>query len=130
MASPTEPESADAKKAGRDMRRKLRLSFGGVALFPLAIILYGQHQLHQARQSEQWPVVSGKIIRSFVKTSSSEGVTSYSADIKYAYTVQGVEHRSDVVVIGGHSYGANATVKRYPLGKEYGAYFLSVEHKE
>ena len=100
------------------MRRQMLSTFGCVALFPLAIILYGQYQLHQAKQSEQWPVVPGKIIRSFVKTSSSEGVTSYSADIKYAYTVQGVEHRSAVVVIGGHSYSANGTVKRYPLGKE------------
>ena len=51
MNSPAEPESADSKKAGRDMRRKLLLSFGGVALFPLAILLYGQYQLHQARQA-------------------------------------------------------------------------------
>ena len=118
MGNPSEPELADAKKAGRETRRKQLLMFGGVALFPLAIILYGQYQLHQARQSEQWPVVPGKIVRSFVKSSISEGETIYSADIKYAYTVQGVEHRSDVVVIGGHSYGANATVNRYPLGKE------------
>jgi hypothetical protein len=53
-----------------------------------------------------------------VKSSVDEGQTFYTADIKYAYTVQGVEYRSDVVVIGGHSYGANATVKRYPLGKK------------
>ena len=118
MSSPAEPESADAKKAGRAMRRQMLSAFALVALFPSAIILYGQYQLNQARQSEQWPVVPGKIIRSFVKSSISEGATSYSADIKYSYTVEGVEHRSDVVVIGGHSYGANATVKRYPLGKE------------
>ncbi len=100
------------------MRRQLLLALGGVALFPLAIILYGQYQLHQARLSEQWPLAPGRIVRSFVKSSSSENGTSYSADIKYAYTVQGVEHRSNVVVIGGHAYGANSAVKRYPLGKE------------
>lgn len=100
------------------MRRELLLCFGFAAIFPLAIILYGQYQLHYARQSKQWPHAPGRIVTSEVRSSSSEGVTSYSADIEYVYTVQGVEYRSDVVVIGGHSYGANATVKRYSLGSE------------
>ena len=116
--APTDTESADAKKSGRKVRRQILLSLGLVALFPLAIILYGQYQLHYARQSEQWPLAPGRIVTSEVRSSSSEGVTSYSADIEYVYTVQGVEYRSDVVVIGGHSYGANATVKRYSLGSE------------
>ncbi len=118
MDDRTDSESVDAKKSGRKVRRELLLCFGFAAIFPLAIILYGQYQLHYARQSKQWPHAPGRIVTSEVRSSSSEGVTSYSADIEYVYTVQGVEYRSDVVVIGGHSYGANATVKRYSLGSE------------
>jgi len=52
-----------------------------------------------------------------VTSHTVEDGTTYSADIEYVYTVEGIEHDSDVVVLRGHSYSAQEAVSRYPLGK-------------
>jgi len=101
--------------------RKQRYAFLAVCCIPaivgLVFILYGELKRKQARASLDWPVAAGRIVTSKVTSSTSEGDTTYSADIEYVYTVEGVEHDGDVVVIGGHEYALHSVVARYPRGK-------------
>ena len=116
--SESDKEKADKEKAeGRTQRHALLFIWGIIGAIGLVLILYGQLQRRGARASAEWPVVSGKIVTSEVTSHTDEDGTTYSADIEYVYTVEGIEHRSNVLVIGGHPYGAQETVSRYPLGK-------------
>ena len=98
--------------------RKQRYAFLAVCCIPaivgLVFVLYGELKRKQARASLDWPVAAGRIVTSKVTSSTSEGDTTYSADIEYVYTVEGVEHNGDVVVIGGHEYALHSVVARYP----------------
>ena len=114
----SKPQGSDKElKEGRQQRHALLFIWGIIGTIGLAIILYGQLQRRRAEASADWPVVPGKIVTSEVTSHTDEDGTTYSADIEYVYTVKGIEHRSDVVVIGGHPYGAQGAVSRYPLGK-------------
>lgn len=116
--SESDKEKADKEKAkGRTQRHALLFIWGIIGAIGLVLILYGQLQRRRARASAEWPVVSGKIVTSKVTSHTHDDGTTYSADIEYAYTVEGIEHRSNVLVIGGHPYGAQGAVSRYPLGK-------------
>ena len=119
--SESDREKADKEKAeGRTQRHAMLFMlfiWGIIGAIGLVLILYGQLQRRRARASAEWPVVSGKIVTSEVTSHTHDDGTTYSADIEYVYTVEGIEHRSNVLVIGGHPYGAQGAVSRYPLGK-------------
>lgn len=117
MPSRKQSESDKKKAEGRTQRHALLFIWGIIGTIGLVLILYGQLQRRRARASAEWPVVPGKIVTSEVTSHTDEDGTTYSADIEYVYTVEGIEHRSDVVVIGGQPYGAQQAVSRYPLGK-------------
>ena len=117
MPSRKQSESDKKKSEGRTQRHALLFIWGIIGTIGLVLILYGQLQRRRARASAEWPVVPGRIVTSEVTSHTDEDGTTYSADIEYVYTVEGIEHRSDVVVIGGHPYGAQETVSRYPVGK-------------
>ena len=115
---PDRSESKPDKKLaeGRTQRHALLLIWAIIGTIGVLFILYGQYKLRQARASAAWTVVAGKIITSDVTAHTDEEGTTYSAQIEYVYTAKGTEHRSNVVVIGGHEYGAHGVVARYPLG--------------
>ena len=101
----------------RSERRALLLIWGVIGLIGLAVSFYGWIKLRESRASVDWPVTSGRIVTSNVETHSDEDGVTYSANIEYVHTVDGVRHSSDIVVIGGHEYGAHGVARRYPLGK-------------
>ncbi len=103
---------------GRSQRYSLLYIWGVIATIGLLLTLYGQYQLSWARASADWPVVPGRIVTSEVTTHTDEEGTTYSDEIEYVYTVEGTEYEADVVVIGGHPYGAHNVVARYPLNAE------------
>ncbi len=100
----------------RTQRHALLAIWAFIAFVGLLLIGYGQLKLQQSRASVDWPTTTGRIVRSRVESSTSDDGTTYSADIKYVYTVDGTEHSSDVVIIGGHEYDAHDVVRRYPVG--------------
>lgn len=108
----------DKKMAeGRTQRHALLFIWAIVATIGLLLVVYGHSQRERAKASLEWPVVQGRIITSEVTSHTDEDGTTYSADIEYVYTVEGIEHHSNTVVFGGHSYSANQAVSLYPLGK-------------
>jgi len=113
--TPERGQQTDHK--GRSERRALLLIWGIIGLIGLAVSFYGWIKLRESRVSVDWPVTTGKIVTSKVETHWDEDGVTYSATIEYVYTVDGVRHSSDIVVIGGHEYGAHGVARRYPLGK-------------
>mgnify|MGYP002821498683 CR=1 FL=1 len=91
--------------------------WGFVGLVGTALFGYGHIKLQESRASVDWPTANGRIITSRVESHESEDGTTYSADIVYVYNVEGTEHSSNVVVIGGHEYSAHSVVRRYPVDK-------------
>ena len=112
-SSKTDKEMAE----GRMQRRTLLFIWAIVATVGLLFVRYGHSQRERAKASLEWPVVQGRIISSEITSHTDEDGTTYSADIEYVYTVEGIEYQANTVVLGGHSYGAHGAVSRYPLGK-------------
>ncbi len=83
-----------------------------------------------ARDSPDWPTVSGTVIRSEVVLSTNDdGDTMYEAEIEYEYTVDGKDYTCDNVKvhdIGGSSNirkGADETVEEYSLHSTVTVYY-------
>ena len=106
-----------ATQKHRSERHALLAIWSFIALVGLVLIGYGQLKLQESRASVDWLTVNGRIITSQVDSHESEDGTTYSADIVYVYNVEGAEHSSNVVVIGGHEYSAHNVVQRYPVDK-------------
>lgn len=108
----------------REQRKALLIIWAMVALAGLAFTLWGEYQKKEARESANWPTVTGQIITSYVESNTDQdGDTYYSAEIEYRYPVDGDEYTGSTVRIGGHPYSAHEVVRRYPLYKE-----VSVAH--
>ena len=117
MPSSKKRKSDKELKEGRQQRHALLFIWSVVGTIGILIVLYGEYKLKQARASVEWPTVPGRIVTSEVDShTDDEGQTSYSSDIEYVYTVEGIEYQSDVVVLGGHEYDVHRTVGRYPVG--------------
>ena len=117
MPSSKKRKSDKELKEGRQQRHALLFIWSVVGTIGILIVLYGEYKLKQARASVEWPTVPGRIVKSEVDShTDDEGQTSYSSDIEYVYTVEGIEYQSDVVVLGGHEYNVHRTVGRYPVG--------------
>ena len=117
-SSEADKKKVDKKMAeGRTQRHALLFIWAIVATIGLVLVLCGQFQRRRAKASLDWPVVPGRIVTSEVTSHTDEGSTTYSADIEYVYSVEGIEYRSNTMVFGGHSYGAQQAVSLYPLGK-------------
>ena len=103
-------------KEGRQQRHALLFIWSVVGTIGILIVLYGEYKLKQARASVEWPTVPGRIVTSEVDShTDDEGQTSYSSDIEYVYTVEGIEYQSDVVVLGGLVDADNQTTQPYPV---------------
>ena len=117
MPSSKTRKSDKELKEGRQQRHALLFIWSIVGTIGIMIVLYGEYKLKQSRASVEWPTVPGRIVTSEVDShTDDEGQTSYSSDIEYVYTVEGIEYQSDVVVLGGHEYNVHHTVGRYPVG--------------
>ncbi|MGB8854985.1 MAG: DUF3592 domain-containing protein [Pirellulales bacterium] len=77
----------------------------------------------QAAASTGWPTADGRITRSQLARSISEGTTMYSADISYEYDVAGRRFDGDCVWFGDNSSTSDAApyrraVEQYAVGTE------------
>ncbi len=113
------------------MRVKTENSFFGLLIFGLmsagigyfVAFHWGKEVLDNAKASEHWPSVEGKILSSrVVRPKGDDGASLYAASVGYAYRVDGQEYFSSRVWFGdgnqsSFSSGAKEVVARYPQGK-------------
>ncbi len=106
--------------------------FAVVGYFIVAHLAMAPYHLGQA--SKSWPTVQGKVIHSAMASStSSQGKTTYSADIQFTYRVDSRDYKSSQIGVepgpGASSSSdpsdASETVARYPVGKNVTVYYKS-----
>ena len=110
---------------------KLRgANFFFARIFPLIFVavggtvaFFGIRGLIRAKESSAWPKTQGEIVESSVASShSSKGGTTYHAEIRYEYTVNGSVHSGTRVAYGDYgssnSSHARSVVNKYPPGKK------------
>ncbi|QDU85578.1 hypothetical protein Pla163_27100 [Planctomycetes bacterium Pla163] len=95
--------------------------------FPLPFILAGliavwiaSGDVIDGLRSADWPQVTGTVTESFVETHESDDSATYSVQVRYLYSVDGVEHTGDRVAFTRWNHNdlgaAEAVRKRYPVG--------------
>ncbi len=91
-----------------------------------ALCLWGLREAFQAQRSGSWSSVEGTVVSSKL-TSQSSGTgksrgTTYKAEVKYHYQVDGAAYENDVLRIGQISMGwkseAREDVRQHPPGPE------------
>ena len=120
MSNRTPSESDKEMAEGRTQRRALLLILAIVAAVGLVFVLCSQFQRRRAQASLEWPDVPGRIVTSEVTSHTDEDDTTYSADIEYVHTVEGVEHRSNVVALGGIRMARSRPSRFTRLAKPFG----------
>ena len=86
------------------------------------IALFAGYSLIVGARSEHWPRAIGTIVSSAVsEQTDNKGVTMYTAEIRYRYSVHGQELIGDNVKFGGQlsldaSSRAANVVAKYPVG--------------
>jgi len=103
---------------------------GGIFAFVAAILIgIGLYMRMRARASRQWPMVLGQVILSTIaSSSSSEGGTTYSPSIHYAYDIGGRAYNNSRVAFGGFTSTSNPRdaqkhTARYPAGAVVQVYY-------
>ena len=99
------------------------LIFVGVGGFLAVFTLV---DLRSAKRAAAWPQVQGKVRTSRVVERETRRGTSYSAEVKYEYEVDGIQHTSDRIKFEWQSTGyrsAEATAERYPAGSPMPVYY-------
>ncbi len=108
------------------------LIFSLFAVIGGGIVYLGYLSYVKSQASKSWPTTQGSVVSSEVtahRSRSKKGHhrTTYGANVRYEYTVNGVQYSSDKISFGEyrtHSRGpAQATVDRYPPGAEVVVYY-------
>jgi hypothetical protein len=115
---------------------KLTLSGCLNALFFLAVFgligaglsYWGWTILQNARASASWPTAEGVISSSEVSHSTdAEGGDSYSPEVDYQYTVDGLPFSDSTIKFGENSYDRRRTAEEiaatYPVGRPVTVYY-------
>ena len=82
--------------------------------------------LRSVKRSAAWPQVKGNVLASSVVESHSQSGTSYRAEVKYEYAVDGVHYTSDRIKFGWQKTrkrATKATAERYPAGSSVRVYY-------
>ena len=103
---------------------------GGIFALVAGVILgIGVFVRRRAEASKRWPMVLGQVIASQVTSSSdSDGGTTYSPLIQYAYDLGGQAYHSSRVAFGGFVSTSNPRdaqkhTSRYPVGAVVQVYY-------
>ena len=104
----------------------------GIVLLGVAFLNYGMGQISKAKQSVNWPSVTGTVVSSKTEQhtstetsgSTKREVTYDVAIITYEYNVGGKNYSSNKVAFGGQKRGsAYMLVKQYPREKSVPVYY-------
>jgi hypothetical protein len=116
----------DARRRWVDTAGSADVIFSGIGVLLLigAAILYFARRRSAAKQAASltWPTCTGAITESYVqKFRDKDRNENYMPRVKFAYQVDGRDHKSERVAWGGTPYSrlpteANARVARYPAG--------------
>ena len=113
--------------SSKQMSPGMRTFFSRV--FPLPFIVvgaltlyFGGRGVHHAQESVAWPVAEGQILNSSVEYHrGSKGGGTYSAEIRYTFSVDGRMHSGNMVAFGdfgsSNSSHAQKIINRYPKDK-------------
>lgn len=112
--------------------RKFLIFLGFIFLLVGYVMAYqkGLPLLEQARASTSWPVTTGEVLESDVKShrSSNSNSSTYSAHVVYRYQSEGKNYESQTVWFGSdistsdRSLAQN-TVNKYPVRKSVNVYY-------
>ena len=105
--------------------------FGGIGG---GLLYYYFQQRRKAQTSSGWPATEGKIVRSWVKTSTSwdsdyrTRTTAYYPAVQYEYTVLGKTYTGSRISFGGTAgkstrRAAEAALEGYPVGASVTVYY-------
>jgi len=90
----------------------------------------GMNAYHMGKVSESWPTVQGSVVHSKVVTlPETNAATHYSADVQYAYRINGKEYKSNKIDTRAglwsstHSSDAYGEVNQYPAGRSVAIYY-------
>lgn len=91
-----------------------------------AVSLWGLWEALQVHRSASWPAVEGTVVSSKVAAGTSgtgkSRSTTYKAEVKYQYQVNGAAYENDVLRIGqvamGWKSGAKEDVRQHPPGPD------------
>ncbi len=96
-------------------------------LVGLGVLIFGVLNYIKAKDSETWEKVKGVVISSEISKSSSDGGTTYGADVIYRYRVNKKKYKGDDVTVSEvstSSYSrAQQIVARYPKRKKVAVYY-------
>lgn len=105
----------------------LRLFLGVFLVVGLGLVIFGVSEMMKAKDSENWPSVTGVVLKSKVSVDSSGDGTTYGADVTYRYKVKGKRYQGDKVTVSEVSTSsrgrAQKIVKRYPKKKKVAVYY-------
>ena len=94
---------------------------GGVGFF------IGKPILDNAKASESWPSVPGRVIESEVERRRNDGKTTYSALVVCEYTVNGEQLECDDIWFGQYSTSDRSEigniVRQYPVGQQVDVFY-------
>jgi hypothetical protein len=95
----------------------------GTLLVVVGVMVLLTRRRSAAKQAASltWPTCDGQVTRAVVQTTRDKDDVTYSADIAYAYAVNGQSLSADRVAWGGRASSSNArdaeaVVARYPVG--------------
>ncbi|MBT3287897.1 MAG: DUF3592 domain-containing protein [Victivallales bacterium] len=105
-------------------------------LIGVVTLFFGFRGVRAARASTAWPMSEGAITSSEVKKSTNRRTsggrtyrtsTTYRADVKYSYSIDGKSHVGDRVAFGDYGSStpsrARGIVAKYPLGTKVDVFY-------
>ena len=118
----------------QEMPRGSRIFFTRIFPWPFIIVgacvlYFGSRSIYRANESVSWPTAEGQIQNSSVEYHSGGDSSTYHAEIRYTFVVDGQTHSGNRVAFGDYgssdSSHAQNIVNRYPKDKKVQVHYLA-----
>ncbi|MHA2252320.1 MAG: DUF3592 domain-containing protein, partial [Candidatus Kariarchaeaceae archaeon] len=107
----------------------------GLGLWGISLLISLTKILKGAKESLNWPMVTGKVIQSRVLTQRThEGGSVQGHLLQYEYEVGGIKYTSDKKIYGkklfntGFKSSAEKQVLKYPVGLDVDVFHHPIDH--
>ena len=129
-ASGPERDALAAQMGNQGFKGFMKLAGPIFTLLGGGFLIIGVYNIRSASESESWPTAEGVVVSSIVSESRDPGErhSTYGAEVRYEYTVEGVTQEGDRVRFGGNvsssnPSGARETVERYREGSAIAVFY-------